>query len=141
MFSFLKISKSQKVILLSLGSLLVFSLGIAIGIFIGSPDHADKISYSSEESDHRIVNKELKEVIIAETQKPVDLHKSLPNLDQFKSEKVFAGDFFFPGQMLQRLAAGRCFVLLATGRWFLYFSSRGDASYLSLRGDASTILA
>ena len=88
MFSFLKISKSQKVILLSLGSLLVFSLGIAIGIYIGPPDHADKISYSSEESDHRIVNKELKEVIIAETQKPVDLHKSLPNLDQFKSEKV-----------------------------------------------------
>ena len=89
MFSFLKISKSQKVIILSLGSLLVFSLGIAIGIYIGPPDHSDKISYSSEERDHRIVNKELKEVIIAETQKPVDLPKSLPNLDQFKNEKVF----------------------------------------------------
>ena len=89
MFSFLKISKSQKVIILSLGSLLVFSLGIAIGIYIGPPDHSDKISYSSEERNHRIVNKELKEVIIAETQKPVDLHKSLPNLDQFKNEKVF----------------------------------------------------
>ena len=89
MFSFLKISKSQKVIILSLGSLLVFSLGIAIGIYIGPPDHSDKTSYSSEERNHRIVNKELKEVIIAETQKPVDLHKSLPNLDQFKNEKVF----------------------------------------------------
>ena len=74
--------------ILLLGSLLVFSLGIAIGIYIGSPDHSDKISYSSEEIDRRIVNKELKEVIIAEAQKSVDLPKSLPNLDQFKNEKV-----------------------------------------------------
>ena len=89
MFSFLKISKSQKVIILSLGGLLVFSLGIAIGIYIGPPDHSNKISSSAEERDRRIVNKELKEGIIAETQKSVDRHKSLPNLDQFKNEKVF----------------------------------------------------
>ena len=88
MFSFLKISKSQRVMILLLGSLLVFSSGIAIGIYIGSPDHSDKISYSSEEIDRRIVNKEFKEAIIAEAQKSVDLPKSLPNLDQFKNEKV-----------------------------------------------------
>ena len=88
MFSFLKISKSQRVMILLLGSLLVFSSGITIGIYIGSPDHSDKISYSSEEIDRRIVNKEFKEAIIAEAQKSVDLPKSLPNLDQFKNEKV-----------------------------------------------------
>ena len=76
-------------IILSLGSLLVFSLGIAIGIYIGSPDHSDKISSSAEERDRRIVNKELKEGIIAEAQKSVERPKSLPNLDQFKNEKVF----------------------------------------------------
>ena len=89
MFSFLKISKSQKVILRSLGGLLVFSLGIAIGIYIGLPDHSDKISSSADEGDRRIVNKELKGGIIAETRKSVDRPKSLPNLDQFKNEKVF----------------------------------------------------
>ena len=75
-------------LILLLGSLLVFSSGITIGIYIGSPDHSDKISYSSEEIDRRIVNKEFKEAIIAEAQKSVDLPKSLPNLDQFKNEKV-----------------------------------------------------
>ena len=121
MFSFLKISKSQKVIILSLGSLLVFSLGIAIGIYIGPPDHSDKISYSSEERNHRIVNKELKEVIIAETQKPVDLHKSLPNLDQFKNEK------FLILNKMRELAqpVGWCMLyrlkIQKISRWFLSF--------------------
>ena len=122
MFSFLKISKSQKVIILSLGSLLVFSLGIAIGIYIGPPDHSDKISYSSEERNHRIVNKELKEVIIAETQKPVDLHKSLPNLDQFKNEKVF--DFKQDERELAQPVGWRMLYRLKIqkiSRWFLSF--------------------
>ena len=89
MFSFLKISKSQRMIILSLGGLLVFSLGIAIGIYIGLPDHSNKISSSAEERDRLIVNKELKEGIIAEPQKSLDRTKTLPSLDQFKNEKVF----------------------------------------------------
>ena len=89
MFSFLKISKAQRVIILSLGGLLVFSFGIAIGIYIGPPDHSDKISSSAEERDRRIVKKELKEGIMAETQTSADRPNSLPNLNQFKNEKVF----------------------------------------------------
>ena len=89
MSSFLKISKSQRITILSLGSLLVFSLGIAIGVYIGSPDHSDQISSSAEEPGRRTLKKELKEGIISKAQKSVERPKSLPILDQFKKKKVF----------------------------------------------------
>ena len=89
MSSFLKISKSQRITILSLGSLLVFSLGIAIGVYIGPPDHSDQISSSAEEPGRRTLKKELKEGIISKAQKSVERPKSLPILDQSKKEKVF----------------------------------------------------
>ena len=89
MSSFLKISKSQRITILSLGSLLVFSLGIAIGVYIGPPDHSDQISSSAEEPGRRTLKKELKEGIISKAQKSVERPKSLPILDQFKKKKVF----------------------------------------------------
>ena len=72
-----------------LGSLLVFSLGIAIGVYIGPPDHSDQISSSAEEPGRRTLKKELKEGIISKAQKSVERPKSLPILDQFKKKKVF----------------------------------------------------
>ena len=89
MSSFLKISKSQRITILSLGSLLVFSLGIAIGVYIGPPDHSDQISSSAEEPGRRTLKKELKEGKISKAQKSVERPKSLPILDQFKTKKVF----------------------------------------------------
>ena len=89
MSSFLKISKSQRITILSLGSLLVFSLGIAIGVYIGPPDHSDQISSSAEEPGRRTLKKELKEGIISKAQKSVEGPKSLAILDQFKKKKVF----------------------------------------------------
>ena len=89
MSSFLKISKSQRITILSLGSLLVFSLGIAIGVYIGPPDHSDQISSSAEEPGRRTLKKELKEGKISKAQKSVERPKSLPILDQFKKKKVF----------------------------------------------------
>ena len=89
MSSFRKISKSQRITILSIGSLLVFSLGIAIGVYIGPPDHSDQISSSAEEPGRRTLKKELKEGIISKAQKSVERPKSLPILDQFKKKKVF----------------------------------------------------
>ena len=86
MSSFLKISKSQRITILSLGSLLVFSLGIAIGVYIGPPDHSDQTSSSAEEPGRRTLKKELKEGIISKAQKSVERPKSLPILDQFKKK-------------------------------------------------------
>ena len=88
MFLFLKISKSQRVIILLLGGLLVFSFGIAIGVYIGSPDYSGKTSSSAEEPGRRFVKKEVKADIIAENQNSVDRPKFPPNLDKFKNKKV-----------------------------------------------------
>ena len=88
MFSFLKISKSRRVIILSLGGLLVFSFGIAIGVYIGAPDHSDKMSSSANERGRHIIKKEAKAVVIAETQKSKDRPKFPTNLDKLKNKKV-----------------------------------------------------
>jgi polysaccharide deacetylase 2 family uncharacterized protein YibQ len=64
-------------------------LGIAIGVYIGPPDHSDQISSSAEEPGRRTLKKELKEGIISKAQKSVERPKSLPILDQFKKKKVF----------------------------------------------------
>lgn len=88
MFSFLKISKSQRVIILSLGGLLVFSFGIAIGIYIGAPDHPDKMGSSANEPGRHIIKKEAKADIIAENLKSEDRRKFPTNLGKLKSKKV-----------------------------------------------------
>jgi len=88
MFPFLKISKFQSVITLLLGSLLVFSFGIAIGVYIGPSDYSDKISSSAEESGQRIIKKEVKADTFAGNQKSVNRPKSQPNFGKFKNKKV-----------------------------------------------------
>jgi len=99
MFSFLKISKSRRVIILSLGGLLVFSFGIAIGVYIGAPDHSDKMSSSANERGRHIIKKEAKAVVIAKNKKSKYRPKFPTNLDKLKNKKVsnFSQDPSIPG--------------------------------------------
>ena len=99
MFSFQKISKSQRVIILSLGGLFVFSFGIAIGVYIGAPDHSDKMSSSANEPGRHIEKKEAKADIIAENPKSDDRPKFPTSLDKLKNKKVsnFSQDLKIPG--------------------------------------------